>query len=83
MDAVDGGSVTTFLVLIALFLLILTVLWTILPVAVFGIKAKLNTVISEQRHMTESINALRKDFRLAADRFAEQKQIRESGPARL
>ena len=64
--------------LIVLFLLILTVLWTLLPFAVFGIKGKLDTVISEQRHMTESIIALRKDFRVAADRvLAEPARTRE------
>ena len=71
----EGSEVALLIILAVIFGIALTVLWTLLPFAVFGIKSKLNTVISEQRHNTEAIHALRKDFRLAADRSLDRELV--------
>ena len=86
MQQTDAGGSEVALLLIGavIFGIILTVLWTLLPFAVFGIKSKLETVISEQRHTTEAIHMLRKDFRLVVDKaLAEPQRTREGRPAHL
>ncbi len=84
-DTGAGGSDVVLLVVAAvIFGIVLAVLWTFLPFAVFGIKSKLDTVISEQRHTTEAIHMLRKDFRLVADKaLAEPRRTTEGRPAHL
>ena len=84
-DTGAGGSDVVLLVVAAvIFGIVLAVLWTFLPFAVFGIKSKLDTVISEQRHTTEAIHMLRKDFRLVADKaLAEPQRTPERRPAHL
>ena len=69
---------------VSLFALLLAVLWTILPFAIFGIKGLLTNILAEQRHTTAAINSLRSDFRTAADKaLGEPKRTREAGSAHL
>ncbi|TWH16196.1 MULTISPECIES: hypothetical protein [Pseudoxanthomonas] len=60
-----GGLLGVF---VLAFLCVLAILWFVLPFAVFGIKGRLDTLISLQRQQTDQIASLRADLlRMQAD----------------
>lgn len=66
--ALVGGG---FGVLVALFLLVLAVLWFCLPFAVFGIKQKLDRIADLLQYQNDHITSLRVDLaRLEQERKA-------------
>lgn len=68
----DLGLIGVF---VALFLLLLAVLWCVLPFAVFGIKGRLDHIAQLLRHQNDHIASLRTDLaRLEQERRASQAQ---------
>ncbi len=54
-----GGGIFLFVVI---FLVILVILWFLLPFAIFGTKAKLDTLIQEMRKANTQLEKLREQF---------------------
>ena len=73
-----GAELGLFVLVLGGLAVILMVLWTFLPFAIFGVKGLLTNILDEQRRTTSAVNALKKDVReIAREALKEPPRNRE------